>query len=65
MTLDEARARIGSVVIYENWNGKREQGVITSVNDTYVFVCYGANVGSQATGPDCLEFLSTAKESTS
>jgi hypothetical protein len=38
-----------------------EEGVITSVNGTYVFVRYGSQVTSTATAPEMLEFL--AKES--
>ena len=33
----------------------RELGVVTSVNDTVVFVRYGDNTSSQATRPDDLE----------
>lgn len=54
MTIDEARARIGKPVIYAAGGGFAEKGVITSVNDTYVFVRYGSNQGSQATRPEDL-----------
>ena len=57
MTLDEARAAIGRAVVYYPTVGKNEDGVITSVNDTFVFVRYGAAKQSAATRPEDLEFL--------
>lgn len=59
MTLDEARARIGSAVVYRasHPGAAAEQGIITSVNDAYVFVRYGSNPGSAATRPEDLTFL--------
>lgn len=39
---------IGRLVIY-NPGYKTEEGVITSFNDTYVFVRYGSEVQSKAT----------------
>lgn len=52
MTLDEARERVGHKVLYRTPGGVlREEGVITSVNDQYVFVRYGSQAGSQATYP--------------
>ncbi len=58
MTLEEARRHIGHGVVYQR-PGRRvwEQGVITSVNDTYVFVRYGSQTGSAATYPQDLELL--------
>lgn len=62
MTLDEARDRVGLLVVYRAPHLKRteqgEQGVITSVNDHFVFVRYGAQTGSQATPPELLESVS-------
>jgi hypothetical protein len=63
MTLDEARGRIGRKVVYVELLGdgpgrtvrKEEEGVITFVNDVYVFVRYGASMQSQATRPEDLE----------
>jgi len=55
VTLDEARASIGLLVVYRKPWCEVEQGVVTSVNDHYVFVRYGAQVGSQATDPADLE----------
>jgi len=61
MTLDEARARIGHKVAYRDYdyNGMDivavlTEGVITSVNDRYVFVRYGADMHSKATRPEDL-----------
>lgn len=58
MTLDEARELIGQKVVYRAGHVPAtevgEEGVITSVNDTYVFVRYGAHIGSQATSPEDL-----------
>ena len=55
MTLEEARASIGLLVVYRRKGQKPDQGVVTSVNDHYVFVRYGSQVGSQATDPADLE----------
>lgn len=54
MTTAEARDLIGRSVIYTAPHGARDEGVITSVNDRFVFVRYG-NHGSQATPPERLE----------
>jgi hypothetical protein len=56
MTLDEARGRVGSLVVYRREYCAPEEGVITSVNDQYVFVRYGSQQTSQATDPRDLEF---------
>lgn len=58
MTLEEARVNVGRTVVY--WPiptepPSLEVGVITSVNDTFVFVRYGADVGSKAAMPDDLQ----------
>ena len=55
MTLEEARASIGLSVVYRRKNQKPDQGVVTSVNDRYVFVRYGSQVGSAATNPADLQ----------
>jgi len=55
MTLDEARASIGLLVVYRRLNKPLDEGVVTSVSDRYVFVRYGAQVGSAATNPADLE----------
>lgn len=60
MTLDEAREHIGHGVIYRPYIGglaRAEEGTITSVNDSYVFVRYAGDVGSKATSPEDLTLL--------
>lgn len=58
MTLDEARAGIRRKVVYQPRPGMTpEEGVITSVNDRYVFVRYGTSVTPAATWPADIEFL--------
>lgn len=56
MTTEEAREHIGAGVTYKNRYGPYEEGVITSVSDSYVFVRYGGHV-SKATNPADLELL--------
>jgi hypothetical protein len=52
MTLAEARERIGAGVVYTpKGGGRREDGVITSVGSTFVFVRYTGDSGSKATDP--------------
>lgn len=49
---------IGRLVIYREIPGHiREQGVITSFNDGYVFVRYGSDTHSKATRREDLEWL--------
>jgi len=57
MTLDEARNKIGSKVVYRTAYGRTEEGVITSVNTSYVFVRYGSDYTSKATSADSIEML--------
>ena len=57
MTLDEARSHIGDGVIYRPAHGETEEGTITSVNDRFVFVRYGARRTSAATEPAALTLL--------
>lgn len=59
MTIDEAKTSIGSGVVRHG--DKNEDGVITSVNSTYVFVQYKGDFHSKATYPDELEFLVSQK----
>ncbi len=59
MTIDEARASIGRSVTYRPrehrpWAGPPEEGVITSVNDSFAFVRYGSDKTSRATLPELL-----------
>lgn len=49
---------IGRKVIYRRPYCKVEEGFITSMNDHYVFVRYGAGDTSAATDPEDIEFLS-------
>ena len=58
MTITTASAAIGRTVVYlpSRRFGPLESGVITSTNDTFVFVRYGANQTSKATRPEDLEF---------
>lgn len=63
MTLDEARAHIGDAVIYHPYAPEldpAEEGVITSVNDRYVFVRYGGDKGSKATAAERLTLLAAS-----
>lgn len=58
MTLEEAREQIGCVVIYHAPGTQLvESGVVTSVNNRYVFVRYGSDVGSMATNPADLRLM--------
>jgi hypothetical protein len=63
VTLDEARARIGCKVVYRATHvapgEPGEEGVITSVNSSYVFVRYGAHANSAATPANCLQAVSS------
>lgn len=56
MTLHEAREHVGHKVIYSG-PYLAEEGVITSVNDHYVFVRYGSDVHSKATSAAELTLL--------
>jgi hypothetical protein len=59
MTLLEARINVGRKAIYRPPHGAPlEEGVITSVSNTYVFVRYGSEAWSKATCPDDLSLLS-------
>jgi len=53
MTLETARKNIGNSVVYipfeDCGRAQIEHGVITSVNDSYVFVRYGRDINSKAT----------------
>lgn len=57
MTLEQARAAVGRLVVYRPDPNRfaHEEGVITSVNDRWVFVRYGTQQTSQATDPRHLE----------
>jgi hypothetical protein len=63
MTLEQARGHIGDGVVYRagrrygDGYGPTEDGVITSVNDRYVFVRYAGDQNSKATAPELLILL--------
>ncbi len=67
MTLEEFRPLIGRRVVYLPSRrlhlGQLESGTITSVGDAFVFVRYGADLGSKATNAEDLE-LEQAKDPT-
>jgi hypothetical protein len=60
MTLQEAKNNIGKWVVYTPFDGcskdQKEIGIITSVNESYVFVRYGNELHSKATLPEDLKF---------
>lgn len=60
MTIDEARDHVGDGVIYYPCGGPAEDGVITSVNDHYVFVRYTGDRHSKATRPADLLLLAVS-----
>ena len=58
MSIDEARGRIGTGVVYRPYPGaKAEDGVITGVNEEYVLVHYVGDRAPKATRPEDLEPL--------
>lgn len=59
MTLDEARAHINETVVYESGAGT-EEGVITYVGPTWVFVRFGADQHSKACYPATLRLMAVA-----
>jgi hypothetical protein len=61
MPIEATSQDIGRKVVYRDRSGyKVEEGVITSMNDRYVFVRYGAETTSKATCPKDLEFVTNA-----
>jgi len=60
MTIEEAEAHIGDGVVYAPAYGEREDGVITSVTRTHVFVMYAGDLHSKATSPGDLFLLAAA-----
>lgn len=59
MTIEEAKRNIGNSVTYTPFEGcgenQKEYGVITSVNERFVFVRYGNDVNSKATRAEDLK----------
>lgn len=62
ITLDEARNAVGDGVIYTPDYGPREDGVITGVSATSVFVRYRGDQHSKATLPRDLVFLLASRD---
>lgn len=62
MTIEEAKKNIGKAVKYVPYFGcpknKIEHGYINSVNDNFVFVCFGARImdSGEACRPEDLQF---------
>lgn len=55
--INPTKADIGRKVIYEDRpSGKREEGVISSFNEEFVFVCYTSGSTAAATTRDKLEW---------
>jgi hypothetical protein len=57
VTLDEARDHIGHGVVYQPFRGDPEDGVITGVSGTMVFVRYRGDPAGKATHPADLTLL--------
>jgi len=63
ISLTDASTRIGDAVVYEVSNGPRfsdrtfDMGVVTGVNESFVFVRYGGDSHSKATRPEDLDWL--------
>jgi hypothetical protein len=57
MTIDEVADNVGAGVVYEPRDDVREDGVITSVSASYVFVRYRGDDGSKATCASDLTLL--------
>ena len=58
ITIEQARANIGRGVIYRRPYCEAEQGTITGVSETTVFVRYLGDMHSKGTYPSDLEWLS-------
>jgi hypothetical protein len=61
MTLAQARAHIGAGVVYRPGHGPVEDGVITGVGPTLVFVRYAGDIGSKGTQPEHLDLTGAAR----
>jgi hypothetical protein len=57
MTLEEASAHVGEKVLYSSVPGECEAGVIVTVGETYVHVCYGRDQNAKATRPELLTLM--------
>ena len=58
ITIEEARANIGRGIIYRRPYCEAEQGTITGVSETTVFVHYLGDMHPKGTRPADLEWLS-------
>ena len=58
ITIEQARANIGRGVIYRRPYCEAEQGTITGVSETTVFVRYLRDMHPKGTYPSDLEWLS-------
>jgi hypothetical protein len=67
VTLEEARRTVGDGMTYCPTRGKTrtplDDGVVTSVNDTYVFVRFTVQGGGVACYPEDLEWLAKGRMS--
>lgn len=63
ITIEQARVNIGRGVVYRRPHCKPEQGVITSVSVTNVFVRYAGSMHSRGTCPADLDWLTPGGES--
>ena len=57
MSIDEARAHIGHGVVYRNGFDEPEDGTITGVSATSVFVRYRGDMHAKGTRPEDLTLL--------
>lgn len=59
--MELSKVKVGKKVVYIPFRGcgeeQKEQGIITSKNDKYVFVQYGLDTHSKATNPMDLKYL--------
>lgn len=51
MTLEQARAHVGELVLYKAGTEDEEDGVITSMNDRFAFVWFAGTCAAKATDP--------------
>lgn len=61
MTLEEANNSIGRKVVFEQFGCKKEEGVITSVNDRFIFVRFGNSCQGQACSPSSISLIGGVK----
>ena len=54
--IDPTESDIGRLVIYRSGHGLVEEGIIMSMNESYVFVRYGDSIASKATARRFLDW---------